>query len=216
VKFKRFIHIGIVLGGSLGGCYIAWQQHVQSFLETLHPPSVDQVKKWAGLPEGAHLTMYTNVPDDVRYNDGDFGKFKCFWAYEDRKGSNVDGFVIAVYEPGAFCPSKRALLINTSKEMYKRYSDRKNLDKENPAEDGQAIAREMSPIITPKGQKSYGFLLGLAPGRFALHPEFDIMASEYVKPVSYDERYQPTDLTAMPTNSLSEFFTNADAFIASQ
>jgi len=69
MKFKRFIYVGLILGVGLFGCYIAWQQHVQSFLGRLRPPNGDQVKKWAGFPEGTHLTMFTNVPDHVWYGD---------------------------------------------------------------------------------------------------------------------------------------------------
>jgi hypothetical protein len=64
--------------------------------------------------------------------------------------------------------------------------------------------------------ESYGMLMGLAPARFALHPEFDVWACEYAEPDSYDERYPPADMTAMPTNLFSIFFTNVDAFIMGQ
>lgn len=58
--------------------------------------------------------------------------------------------------------------------------------------------------------------MGLAPGRLAPHPECDVVAWAYAEPMSYDGRYPPADLTAMPTNSFSEFFTNVDAFLTSQ
>lgn len=219
VKFKRFIYVGLGLGVGLVGGYLAWQQHVQAFLERVRPPSVDQVKKWAGFPENTHLTMFTNVPDEVAHNtiDDSIGKVKWFWTYEDRKGSNYTHVVVAVFEPGGFWPSKRALLINASKQIYKRYSEQKHSDKENAvAKEGEDLARELSPMTMPDGQKSYGFLFGLAPARFAHHPEFDVMACTYCEPMSYDERYPPADLTAVGTNPCSVFFTNVDAFLTSQ
>jgi hypothetical protein len=221
MKPKLILCLALVLSGGLLAWHIARQQQAKAFLERLRPPSVDQVKKWAGFPESTHLTMLTNVPDDLGYDkddaDNSLGKFKWFWTYEDRKGSNFTRVVIAVFEPGGFWPTKRALLINASKQIYNKYSEQKHLDKENSEnKEGEALAREMGPMTTPNGQKSYGMLMGLAPGRFALHPEFDVWACEYSKPISYDERYPPADLTAMPTNSFSEFFTNVDAFLTSQ
>jgi hypothetical protein len=220
VKPKLILCLALVLGVGLFGCYIAWQQHVQSFLERLRPPSVDQVKKWAGFPESTHVTMLTNVPDDLAYDNNDddsIGKFKWFWTYEDRKGSNFTRVVIAVFEPGGFWPAKRALLIKASEQNYKRYSEEQHPDKENPiAKEGDDLARELGTMKMPNDQKSYGMLMGLAPGRFALHSEFDIWACEYTEPISYDERFPPADLTEVGTNSFSEFFTNVDAFITSQ
>jgi hypothetical protein len=220
MKPKLILCLALVLSGGLFVCHIAWQQHVQSFLERLRPPSVDQVKKWAGFPESTHLTMLTNVPDDLGHDNNDddsIGKFKWFWTYEDRKGSNFTRVVIAVFEPGGFWPTKRALIINASKQVYKKYSEQKHPDKENAvAKEGEAFAREMGPMTMPNGQKSYGMLMGLAPGRLAPHPEFDVVAWEYTEPDSYDERYPPADLTEVGTNYFSEFFTNLDTFITSQ
>ena len=221
MKPKLILCLALVLSGGLFVCHIAWQQHVQSFLERLRPPNVDQVKKWAGFPESTHLTLLTNVPDDLGHDNNDddsIGKFKWFWTYEDRKGSNFTRVVIAVFEPGGFWPAKRALIIPASKQVCKKYSEQKHPDKENAvAKEGEIFAREMGPMTMPNGQKSYGLLLfGFSPTRFAPHREFDLLAGEYAKPDSYDERYPPADLTAMPTNLFSEFFTNVDAFITSQ
>jgi hypothetical protein len=220
MKIKLLLCLALALGASLFVCHIAWQQHVQSFLGGLRPPGADQVKKWAGFPERTHLTMLTNVPDDLKYDkddDDSIGKFKWLWIYENRKGSNFTRVVIAVFEPGGFWPAKRALIINASKQVYKKHSEQKHPDKENAvAKEGEAFAREMGPMTMPDGQKSYGMLMGLAPGRFALHPEFDVWACEYAEPDSYDERYPPADLTEVGTNLFSIFFTNVDAFITSQ
>jgi len=221
MKPKIILCLALVLSGGLVVCHIAWQQHVQFFLERLRPPSTDQVKKWAGFPESAHLTMLTNVPDDFGFfnvdGDNPFGKSKWLWFYEDRKGSNFTRVVIAVFEPGGFWPKKRALIIKASEQVYKTFSEQKHLDKENSEnKEVEALARELGPITMPNGQKSYGMLMGLAPGRFALHPEFDVWACEYTEPDSYDERYPPADLTEVGTNAFSKFFTNVDAFLTSQ
>ena len=164
--------------------------------------------------------MFTNVPDDIGHDNDDdsIGKFRWFWTYEDRKGSNYTRVVIAVFEPGGFWPAKRALIINASKQAYKKYSEQKHPDKENAlGKEGENFEREMGPMTMPNGQKSYGlFLFGFSPTRFAPHPEFDVLAGEYTKPDSYDERYPPADLTEVGTNLFSIFFTNVDAFLTSQ
>jgi len=98
VNYKRFIYVGLILGATLLGCSTARQLRAKAFLERLRPPSADQVKKWAGFPERTHLTMLTKVPDDFDFfnGDGDFGKSKWLWVYEDRKGSNFTRVVIAL------------------------------------------------------------------------------------------------------------------------
>jgi hypothetical protein len=202
------------LSGGLLGWHIARQQHAKAFLERLRPPSADQVRKWEGLSENTHLTMFTNVPGDVWYGDDYIhpGKFKWLWAYEDRKGSNFTCVVIAVYESGAFWPSNRA-------ELWRMISDVDQIKKnrpESPNKEDEAFAREMGSMTMPNGQKSYGLLFGLAPARFALHPKFDVLAYVDVEPLSYDDRYPPADLPERGTNSFSEFFTNVDAFLTSQ
>jgi len=222
MKFKRFIYVGLVLGGGLFGCYMAWQQHAKAVLERLRPPSPDQVRKWAGLPESTHLTMFTNVPDDVWYGDEsiDLGKFKWVRAYENRKGSNFTCFVLAVYESGSFWPSNRTKFINDLEQNRKKMIyDREQFHKKYPkyqTKEEEAIELATSPRIMPNGQKSYGFIIGLFPARFALHPEFDVLAYEYVDPISHDDRHPPADLTEKPTNSFYEFYTNIDAFLSSQ
>ena len=222
MKPKLILCLALALGIGLLGWHIAWQQHVQSFLERLQPPSADQVKKWAGFPEGTHLTMLTNIPADFEFfnvaGDNSFGKFKWFWTYEDRKGSNFTRVVIAVFEPGGFWAAKRASIIKASEQTYKTFSEQKHLDKKNAVyKQGEALARELGPMTMPNGQKSYGlFLFGFSPTRFAPHRKFDLLAGEYAKPDSYDGRYPPADLTEVGTNYFSEFFTNLDAFITSQ
>jgi hypothetical protein len=210
MKFKRFIYIGFILGGGLCGCYNARQQPAGLFIGQLRSPSSDQVRKWAGLSERTQLTMFTNIPPDVPYGYGEeinFGKFTWLWAYEDRKGSNIDCFVIAVYEPGEFYPSKRSEFNNDFKQINKHPKPR---DKE-----GQALSRELGPAML-SGQKSYGFLFGLWPARFAFRPKFDLLAYEVVEPVPDDNRHPPADMTEMPTNYFSTFFTNVDSFLTSQ
>jgi hypothetical protein len=221
MKPKLILCLALALSGGLFVCHIAWQQHVQSFLGRLRPPSADQVKKWAGFPENTHLTMLTNVPDHIWYGDDDIhlGKFKWFWAYEDRKGSNFTCLVIAVYEPGALWPTNRAKFMHSLKQSYKEIQKVQAKEEKLPgvvAKEGVNMAQEILPITMPNGQKSYGFLFGLSPARFAFHPEFDVLAYEDAEPDSYDDRYPPADLTATATNSFSEFFTNVDAFITSQ
>jgi len=215
MKFKRFIFIGLILGAGLFVCSITAQQPSQSLLARLHPPSAGQVKKWAGFPETAHLTLLDKFPDDFArdYNNGDneTGKFKWCWIYEDRKGSNYARVVIAVFEPGGFWPAKRASLIEDSERNHKWFSEQKN-----PGSDFQAFARAMKPVTMTSGQKTYGFLLGIVPARFALHPEFDLIASEYTAPIVYDKHHPPEDLVEMGTNSLAELFTNLDLFLTSQ
>jgi len=222
MKPKLILCLAIVLSGGLLAWHIARQQLAIAFLERLRPPSADQVKKWAGFPESAHLTMLTNVPDDLRNDNNDVDNpirnFKWLWIYEDRKGSNFTRVVIAVFEPGGFWPAKRALVIKASEQGYKKFSEQKHPDKENSEnKEGEALARELGPMTMPNGQKSYGlFLFGFSPTRFAPHREFDLLAGEYTKPDSYDRRYPPSDLTEVGTNYFSEFFTNVDAFITSQ
>jgi len=211
MKLKRFIYVGLVMGGTLFGCYIAWQQHAKAFLERLRPPNADQVRKWAGLSESTHLTMFTNVQGYVWDGNEDIhlGKFKWLRAYEDRKGSNINCFVIAVYESGAFWPSNRTKFIHDLEQIQKKIS-------KDQTKEGQAFARGIGPMTMPNGQKSYGFIIGLFPARFALHSEFDDFACEFVDPISYDERHPPAETTEKPTNSFYEFFTNVDAFLTSQ
>jgi hypothetical protein len=222
MKPKLILGLALALVVGLLGWHIARQQLAKAFLERLRPPSADQVKKWAGFPESAHLTMLTNVPDDLRNDNNDVDnplrKFKWLWIYEDRKGSNFTRVVIAVFEPGGFWPAKRALVIRASEQGYKTFSEQTHPDKENAVyKEGEAFARELGPMTMPNGQKSYGlFLFGYSPTRFAPHWEFDLLAGAYTKPDSYDKRYPPADLTEVGTNAFSKFFTNVDAFLTSQ
>ena len=209
MKFKRFIFIGIVLGAGLFSFSIAGQQRGKTFFEGLRSPSPDQVKIWAGFPESARLTMSTNVPTDGGY-DQQFGNFKWLWVYDDRKGSNYARVVIAVYEPGGFWPAKCAEAIKLSEQMYKTYLDQKRLGND------AIFFWELSPMTMPNGQKSYGCLNGLSPMRFALHPQFDVLALEYARPESDGIGILPAYLPEMATNYFSKFFTNVDAFLTSQ
>jgi len=222
MKFKRFILIGLILGAGLLGWPMARQLYAQSLLEKLRPPSADQVKKWAGFPDDSHLTLLTQIPDDLKSNftneDNPFGKFKLLWAYEDRKGSNFARVVIAVFKPGGFMTAKRSSAIKMSEQFSKLYTDQKQLGKKgSPDNEVEIFERELSPMIMPNGQKSYGFgLLFPFPGRFAMHQEFDVFACEYGMPISIDESRPPADLVKGGTNIFSACFTNVDAFLTTQ
>jgi len=147
------------------------------------------------------------------------GKFKWFWAYEDRKGSNFTCLVIAVYEPGALWPTNRAKFMHLLDQTYKEIQKVQAKEEKLPgvvAKEGVNMAQEILPITMPNGQKSYGFLFGLFSARFAFHSEFDVLAYEDIEPIFNDERDPTADLTATPTNSFSELFTNVDAFLMSQ
>jgi hypothetical protein len=219
MKVKRFIYVGLVLGCIMFGCHIAWQQHAKSFLARLHPPGADQVKKWLSLSESTHLTMLTNLPDyplDNQQDDMYPGKFKWLRAYEDRKGSNFNTFVIAVYESGSLWPNNRAKFIRKLEQTRKKMLEDQTKAKLVHDKEANALVEAMAPITMPNGKKSYGFLLGFFPGRFAFHPEFDVFAFEFGEPMSYDERHRPAETTETPTISFYEFFTNVDAFLSSQ
>jgi hypothetical protein len=219
MKFKRLIYVGLVLGVSLFGCYVAWQQHAKAFVDRLRPPSADLVKKWAGLSESTHLTVLTNISEyssDNQQDDMYPGKFKWLRAYEERKGSNVNTFVIAVYESGALWPNNRAKFIRRLEQTHKKMLEDQTKAKLVHDKEANALVEALAPITMPNGKKSYGFLFGFFSARFAFHAEFDVFAFEFGEPMSYDERYPPAETTETPTNSFYEFFTNVDAFLSSQ
>ncbi len=163
--------------------------------------------------------MLTNVPGDVWYGDdstGHPGKFKWFWDYEDRKGSNFNCFVIAVYESGALWSTNRAKFIRQLEQIHEKMLEVQSKATEASVKETHAFVEGMAPMIMPNGRKSYGFDFAFFPARFDFHPEFDVLAYEFVEPMSYDERHPPAEKIEMPTNSFYEFFTNVDAFITSQ
>ena len=229
MNFKRYIFVGLILGAGWLGWHVARQQYAKALIEGLRSPSPDQVRKWAGLSENTHLAMFTNVPPGVPYfgsgGDLNFGKFEWLRAYEDRKGSNFDCFVIAVYESGAFWPSNRPKLIHDLELAHKNILQREKkllqshqelLKDRTFAKESDARDQIISPMTMPNGQKTYGFGIGLWPARFALHTDFDILVYEAVEPIFNDERDPTADLTEVPANSFYEFFTNVDSFVTSQ
>jgi hypothetical protein len=227
MKFKRFVYVGLVLGGSWFGCYIAWRQYVQSFARRLHPPSAEQVRKWAGLSESGHLIMttLTNVPSDsdvgFLYDNHFFGKFTSLWAYENCKQSSTNSVVIAVYTPGALLTTNRTTFIDAleriNTKLKRELSAHPPPIGQNPGQDLEELQRICAQVTMPDGEISYGFLEGLSPARFAFHPKFDVLMYEYIEPESYDIRYPPAEkVDEVGGQQLYELFTNVNAFLTSQ
>lgn len=219
MKFNRLVCIVVVLVSGVFACYVVWRQHVKSVLERLHPPDAEQVRTWAGLSDKTHLTVFTNIPDEVWYGDESviLGKFKWVRAYEDCKGSNYDCFVIAAYEPGALFSTNRAKFVNQIEEMDARIKTIKLSNQPAFRKEEMEVTGEIGSAKTPNGQKSYGFIItGFSPARFAFHSTFDVLAYELIEPSSYDERHPPADLTEMPTLPFDEFFSKVDAFLSDQ
>jgi hypothetical protein len=227
MKFKRFIYVGLVLGGSWFGCYIAWQQYIKSFAPRLHPPSAEQVRKWAGLSESGHLIMttLTNVPSDsdvgFGYDIDPFGKFTSLWAYENCRQSSTSHVVIAVYTPGALLTTNRTAFIDAferiNTKLKRELSAHPPPIGDNPGQDLEEMYKETAQVTMPNGEKSYGFILGLSPARFAFHRKFDVLVYEFVEPESYDVRYPPAEkVDEVGGPQFYELFTNVNAFLASQ
>lgn len=218
MKFKRFVYVGLVLVGGLFGYCIAWRHYVGSFARRLHPPGAEQVRKWAGLSESGHLAMttLTNVASDV--DVGLFGKFEWLWSYENRRRSSTNYVVIAVYKPGAFLPTNRTKFIDTFEQVNKGAIVSTNFSTNSEVRKGEEEFKRLTAQVTmPNGEKSYGFILGLDPARFALHRRFDVMLCEYIDPESYDVRYAPAEEVEWPgAQRFYELFTNVDAFLRSQ
>jgi hypothetical protein len=236
MKFKRFIYVGLVLGGSLFGCYIAWGQYVKSFARRLHPPSSEQVRKWAGLSESGHLTMttLTNVSSDgnvgFNYNIRLWGKFTSLWAYENCRGTSTNYVVIAVYTPGVLLTTNRTAVIDSIEQMNAQVANELSKlpvvprprgisgEPASPRQDLEEMKRATAQVTMSNGEKSYGFTDAVVEmDRFAFHPKFDVLVYEFVRPESSDVHHPPADeVDKLGAQQLYELFTNVDAFLKSQ
>jgi len=124
-----------------------------------------------------------------------------------------------VFTPGALFPTNRTAVIDGLDRIDKSITLSTNpAVRKGDLEQGlEELKRIGAQVTMPNGEKSYGFLEGLSPGRFAFHPKFDVLMYEYVEPVSYDVRYPPAENIEEPgAQRFYELFTNVNAFLTSQ
>jgi hypothetical protein len=204
MKADKLIFLAFVLTGALFGCHSR---------KPPVAPGADQVRAWAGFPEGFQLKAEKG---DAANDKSFFGKPIWEASYGNSNRSLVTTGII-ICEPGTLWGAKRAQVTKGIEDTMAKMAAIKN------PEDSKAIAamkKSFSIVALPNGHKAYFTVVGFGPGgtgygAFSYERDYDLFVIEDFgsDDVTPDKKMKNP---VTPTNDLPTLFGKIEAFLEAQ
>jgi len=204
LKAGKLFFLTLALTGALFGCR-ARQAPVA--------PGADQVRAWAGFPEGFQLKAEKG---DAANDKSFFGKPIWEASYANTNRSLVTIGII-VCDSGTLWGANRAKVTKGIEDTMAKMAAIKNPEDSKTIE---AMKKSFSIVTLPNGQKAYFTVVGFGPGgtgygAFSYERDYDLFVMEDfgADDVTPDKKMKNP---VTPTNDVPTLFGKIEAFLEAQ
>jgi hypothetical protein len=200
MKSKPILCLALVLSGAFVGC----KRH-----PIPSPPSAEQVRAWAGFPDGFRLETVSELA--TKGDESVLGNRLWGYVYENSHHSLVS-FEVSIFEPGTLWGTNRAKATEAIEKGAERLKAPKFQDKRKDA---------IHIDVLPNGQKVYFALMGFGPGgssagAFCYEHNYDLLVSEEFNAQHGIPPEKKTRDRINPTNDLPVVFKKVKEFVDAQ